>query len=64
LHEGRATPRTAYGRQALATWLDRITDAWPAGADAFVFFNNDHGGAAVRNARTFRRLAARSGRAR
>jgi uncharacterized protein YecE (DUF72 family) len=61
LHEGRATPRPSYGRQALHTWLDRIDDSWPRTADVFVFFNNDHGGAAVRNARTMRRLVERRG---
>ncbi|HZM42328.1 MAG TPA: DUF72 domain-containing protein, partial [Acidimicrobiales bacterium] len=62
LHEGTASPRPSYGRTALSTWLDRITSAWPAaGADTFVYFNNDPGGAAVRNARTLRRLATNRG---
>ncbi|MGH9210280.1 MAG: DUF72 domain-containing protein [Acidimicrobiales bacterium] len=59
LHEGTATPRPSYGRQALRTWLDRIRDNWPQKADVFVFFNNDRGGAAVRNARALRRLVDR-----
>lgn len=59
LHEGTAAPAPSYGDQALGTWLDRIDDAWPRTADVFVFFNNDHGGAAVRNARTLRHLAER-----
>ncbi len=59
LHEGTASPRPSYGRTALSTWLDRITAAWPAAHhDVYVYFNNDAGGAAVRNARTLRRLAA------
>ena len=58
LHEGTARhPRTAYGRQALKTWLDRIRGAWPQKADVYVFFNNDHAGAAVENAKTLQRLA-------
>jgi uncharacterized protein YecE (DUF72 family) len=57
LHEGTAQPLPSYGDQALSTWLDRIADAWPPDADVFAFFNNDHGGAAVHNARTFRDLA-------
>ena len=63
LHEGTATPRPAYGRSALGTWLDRIDDAWPGtrGADVYVYFNNDPGAAAVRNARTLLRMAARRG---
>jgi uncharacterized protein YecE (DUF72 family) len=59
-HEGVATPRPSYGRAALTSWLDRIAGAWPGrGAEVFVYFNNDHGGAAVRNARTLRRQARR-----
>jgi uncharacterized protein YecE (DUF72 family) len=63
LHEGTASPRPSYGRLALGSWLDRIDGAWPAArrADVFVYFNNDRGGAAVRNARTFRRMAVRRG---
>jgi uncharacterized protein YecE (DUF72 family) len=62
LHEGTASPRPSYGRTALSTWVDRITSAWPSPqADVFVYFNNDPGGAAVRNARTFRRLATNRG---
>lgn len=56
-HEGRASPPPSYGRQALATWLGRLREAWPASADVYAFFNNDHGGAAVHNADTLRRLA-------
>jgi uncharacterized protein YecE (DUF72 family) len=59
MHEGRARPRPSYGRQALRSWLDRLGGTWPAQADVFVFFNNDHGGAAVRNARTLLRMAGR-----
>jgi uncharacterized protein YecE (DUF72 family) len=64
MHEGTASPRPAYGQAALASWLDRIGGAWPltsASADVFVFFNNDRGGAAVRNARTLCRMAQRRG---
>ncbi|MEV0622731.1 DUF72 domain-containing protein [Nonomuraea sp. NPDC050404] len=52
LHEGRAG--FAYGEQALRTWAGRVREAgW---GDAYVYFNNDPGGAAVRNARRFARL--------
>ncbi|MEU8620804.1 DUF72 domain-containing protein [Streptomyces sp. NPDC048623] len=61
LHEGRARPFPSYGRQALVTWADRIGETWRAGADVFVFFNNDVGGAAVRNAESFLRLVASAG---
>ncbi|MFC4120120.1 DUF72 domain-containing protein [Nonomuraea zeae] len=53
LHEGRAG--FAYGETALRTWARRIGEAgWP---DAYVYFNNDPGGAAVRNATRFATLA-------
>ena len=63
LHEGAASPRPSYGRSALASWLDRIGAAWDRAGegDVFVYFNNDPGGAAVRNARTFLRMAQRRG---
>jgi uncharacterized protein YecE (DUF72 family) len=63
LHEGTATPRPSYGRTALRSWHERIGAAWPDAADVFVYFNNDPGGAAVRNARTFERMSQRRGRA-
>ena len=62
LHEGTASPPPEYGRTALGTWLDRLADAWPiASTDVHVYFNNDRGGAAVRNARTLLRMAERRG---
>jgi uncharacterized protein YecE (DUF72 family) len=63
LHEGTASPRPSYGRSALGSWLDRIDDAWPGArrGDVYVYFNNDRGAAAVRNARTVRRMADRRG---
>jgi uncharacterized protein YecE (DUF72 family) len=58
-HEGQASsPPTAYGRQALASWLPRIRKGWPSSADVFCFFNNDHAAAAPRNAETLERLPA------
>lgn len=53
LHEGRAG--WEYGITALRTWAGRIHDEFGR-ADVFVYFNNDPGGAAVRNARQFRSL--------
>lgn len=63
MHEGVAHPRPGYGRAALASWLDRATDAFGpvADHDVYVYFNNDHGGAAVRDAATFGRLVNRRG---
>ena len=53
LHEGAAHPWPAYGTRALRTWARRVGAVAEDGADAYVYFNNDPGGAAVRNARTF-----------
>lgn len=63
LHEGTASPRPAYGRSALSTWLDRLDAAWPCARedDVFVYFNNDRGGAAIRNAGALVRTAGNRG---
>ncbi|WP_432092716.1 DUF72 domain-containing protein [Streptomyces sp. bgisy100] len=61
LHGGRAEPWPRYGRQALATWVRRISDTWPADAEVFVYFNNDTDGAAVRDAVAFAAAASRHG---
>lgn len=60
-HEGRAVPWPCYGRRALGTWAHRLSDGWGAGAEAWVFFNNDPAGCAIRDARVFAHLAARLG---
>lgn len=39
-----------YGRQALAPWADDLAAWRDAGRDAYVYFNNDGGGAAVKDA--------------
>jgi uncharacterized protein YecE (DUF72 family) len=54
LHEGRATPRPSYGEASLRTWAGRVKEA--AWHDTYVYFNNDPGGAAVRNAIRFAKL--------
>jgi uncharacterized protein YecE (DUF72 family) len=56
LHEGRARPRPRYGRRALQSWLHRIQQTFADGEDVYVYFNNDPGGAAVRDAEVFRAL--------
>ncbi|MFI2369484.1 DUF72 domain-containing protein [Streptomyces sp. NPDC018833] len=61
-HEGRAKPWPGYGRQALAAWAGRAADAWSDRADVYAFFNNDPGGAAVRDAVSFARAVASGGR--
>ncbi|GAB2612806.1 DUF72 domain-containing protein [Streptomyces capparidis] len=60
-HAGLARPWPRYGRGSLATWAQRLADTWPRSADAFVYFNNDPGGAAVLDAVVFARTAARLG---
>ena len=47
MHEGRAAPWPRYGERALRSWCERLSGF----GRAFVFFNNDQGGAAVDDAR-------------
>ena len=61
LHEGVARPRPCYDRQALATWAGRLADLVGPDADAYVYFNNDPGGCAVRDAVWFAEEATRAG---
>jgi len=60
-HEGRAHPRPAYGRAALATWARRLADRWSADEDCFVYFNNDWRACAPRDAARFARQLQRVG---
>jgi uncharacterized protein YecE (DUF72 family) len=60
-HEGAAQPWPRYGRQALRSWAERLRETWPAGADTYVYFNNDPGGAAVVNSAEFAAAARRAG---
>jgi uncharacterized protein YecE (DUF72 family) len=62
LHQGAAKPWPRYGRQALRTWVERLAGAWSDKADIYVYFNNDPGGAAVRDASAFASLAESAGR--
>jgi uncharacterized protein YecE (DUF72 family) len=52
-HQGRANPSPCYGRTALRSWAERLAALWEADTDVFVYFNNDHGGCAVRDAHRF-----------
>ncbi|WP_062349946.1 DUF72 domain-containing protein [Herbidospora yilanensis] len=53
-HEGTSRKNPPeYGDRAMKTWLERLPD------DAYVYFNNDATGAAVRNARRFQKLATK-----
>ncbi|MFI7057385.1 DUF72 domain-containing protein [Streptosporangium canum] len=60
-HEGRAAPWPAYGDGALRSWLRRLGEAWDDRCDVHVYFNNDPGGAAVRDAARYARLATTEG---
>ncbi|MCU1456157.1 MAG: hypothetical protein JWL73_249 [Actinomycetia bacterium] len=60
LHEGTASPGPSYGRAALRHWAGRIHDLYGSDPDGYVYFNNDPTGAAIRNARTFTRLTAKT----
>lgn len=42
----------SYSEQDLRWWAERIVEWEAAGKDVFVYFNNDGGGNAVRNAQT------------
>jgi uncharacterized protein YecE (DUF72 family) len=48
--------RHAYSEAELAPWAERLREAAAAGRPAWAFFNNDHDGNAVRDARTLVRL--------
>ena len=61
MHEGRASPAPCYGRTALASWAARLADLWDRKENVYVYFNNDHGGCAVRDADRFALAADRAG---
>jgi uncharacterized protein YecE (DUF72 family) len=52
-HKGSRV-RPGYSRAKLERWADRMIDLGPG--DVYVYFNNDTGGAALRNAATLTRL--------
>ncbi|MBA3291428.1 MAG: DUF72 domain-containing protein [Actinobacteria bacterium] len=60
LHAGAATPAPCYGRSALATWTERLRTDF-ADVDAYVYFNNDPGCCAVRDARWLAQEAIKRG---
>ncbi|KUN84332.1 histidine kinase [Streptomyces bungoensis] len=60
-HQGRAHPWPRYGLRCLETWVDRIATTWSDAEDVYAYFNNDPGGAAVRDAVVFARAARRAG---
>ncbi len=60
-HEGTADPWPCYAERDLGLWAGRVRHALPPGADVYVYFNNDPGGAAVVNSATFAALARNGG---
>lgn len=61
LHEGRASPRPCYGRQALSGWAGRLASIWTDAEDVYAYFNNDTLGCAVRDAAVFNAAIRRAG---
>ncbi|MGO8894052.1 MAG: DUF72 domain-containing protein [Streptosporangiaceae bacterium] len=68
-HEGDGAPWPRYRESSLQSWADRIAATWPQepqeaeGLDVYVYFNNDQGGAAPRDAAAFAAAVARQPRA-
>ena len=58
-HEGPELPWPAYGDYDMTRWVRRL--GRPGDEDVYVYFNNDPGGAAVRNAVRFAGLARAAG---
>lgn len=52
-HEGRAEPVPCYGKNALRSWAERLADLFEPKDDVYVYFNNDAGACAVRDAALF-----------
>jgi uncharacterized protein YecE (DUF72 family) len=61
LHEGTATPRPCYDHRSLARWAETLAGLWGPEADVHVYFNNDPGCCAVRDAARFADAARRAG---
>jgi uncharacterized protein YecE (DUF72 family) len=62
LHEGDGVPWPRYSEPALSAWAERIVATWAADCDVFVYFNNDQGCAAPRDAAAFAAAVACRGR--
>jgi uncharacterized protein YecE (DUF72 family) len=60
-HQGRASPPPCYGRDAIASWVDRITRLWAPEEDVYCYFNNDHRACAVRDAHRLSLVGRRRG---
>lgn len=60
-HEGRSTPRPRYGQGELRSAGERVRRLFDPDDDVYVYFNNDTGGAAPDNARSFAGIMQRAG---
>jgi len=60
-HEGTGSPHPCYQPHTLREWAERLAATWGAEATAYVYFNNDPGGCAVRDARRFAAIAREAG---
>ena len=60
-HEGKSAPLPCYGRTALASWAERLATGWGPDAECWIYFNNDPGGCAPRDAARFARAVRRAG---
>lgn len=56
LHQGRLEFPPDYHPATLRRWLRRINETWTAAETVFVYFNNDPGAAAVRDAQAMQRM--------
>lgn len=63
MHSGCAAPRPCYDDASIDRWAADIAARWGAGADAWVYFNNDPAGCAVRDAALAGPIFARHGMA-
>jgi len=59
-HEGTGPQAPGYERDVLRGWVDRIAELWQE-SDVYIYFNNDTGGYAIRDAVVFAELAAAAG---
>jgi uncharacterized protein YecE (DUF72 family) len=60
-HAGRARPASCYTEKALATWSAATHEHFGPKPTVYAYFNNDHGGCALRDAAVFGRLLADEG---
>jgi uncharacterized protein YecE (DUF72 family) len=60
-HAGRARPASCYTEQALATWAATTRELYGSQSTVFAYFNNDHGGCALRDAAVFGRQLVEEG---